>query len=149
MASEIIMGISALKAAFDMAKALKDIDNAATRNAAVIELQEKILTAQEHQSALIQHVRNLEKEVADFKAWDAEKARYERKNVGYGAFAYMLKPDARGTETPHWACTNCYENGKIKTLQYGNLKKGEGLTWFCPQCHNTIRPHVSEITWLD
>ena len=41
MVAEIYGGISALKSAFDIAKGLKDIDDAARRNAAVIELQEK------------------------------------------------------------------------------------------------------------
>jgi Staphylococcal nuclease homologue len=42
---------------------LKDIDDATRRNAAVIELQEKILDAQQAQSALIEKARELEKEV--------------------------------------------------------------------------------------
>jgi hypothetical protein len=54
-------GISAFKAAFDIAKGLKDINDAAQRNAAVIELQEKILSAQAAQAALIERVHDLEK----------------------------------------------------------------------------------------
>ncbi len=42
---------------------MKDIDDATRRNAAVIELQEKILDAQQAQSALIEKARELEKEV--------------------------------------------------------------------------------------
>ena len=49
MVAEIFGGISAIKSALDIAKGLKDIDNAARRNAAVIELQEKILAAQHAQ----------------------------------------------------------------------------------------------------
>ena len=45
MVGEVFAGIGALKTAFDIAKGLKDIDDATRRNAAVIELQEKILTA--------------------------------------------------------------------------------------------------------
>ena len=47
MVGEVFAGLSALKTAFDIAKGLKDIDDATRRNAAVIELQEKILLAQE------------------------------------------------------------------------------------------------------
>jgi hypothetical protein len=61
----------------DIAKGLKDINDATVRNAAVIELQEKILAAQAEQTALVVRVGELEKEVADLKAWDAEKQRYE------------------------------------------------------------------------
>jgi hypothetical protein len=63
----------ALKTAFDMAKGLKDIDNAVSRNAAVIELQENILAAQQAQAALIKRIDDLEKEVAGFEAWEREK----------------------------------------------------------------------------
>ena len=52
MISEAMTGASALKTAFDMAKALKDIDDRTRRNDAVIELQEKILRAQTAQEAL-------------------------------------------------------------------------------------------------
>ena len=30
------------------------------------------------------------------------------KDVDAGALVYMLKPDERGTEPPHWLCANCY-----------------------------------------
>jgi hypothetical protein len=75
MVAEVFAGVSALKAAFDMAKGLKDIDDAARRNAAVIELQEKILSAQSAQAELIETVGDLKKRVAEFEAWGAEKQR--------------------------------------------------------------------------
>ncbi len=46
MVSEIFAGLGAFKTMFDIAKGLKDINDAAARNAAVVELQEKILAAQ-------------------------------------------------------------------------------------------------------
>ena len=57
MVAEIYAGLSAFKAMFDMAKGLKDINDAAIRNGAVIELQEQILSAQQQQSELIERVR--------------------------------------------------------------------------------------------
>jgi len=42
MVGEVFAGLGAIKTAFDIAKGLKDIDDAARRNAAVIELQQKI-----------------------------------------------------------------------------------------------------------
>jgi hypothetical protein len=50
MAGEIFAGLSAIKAALDLAKGLKDINDATVRNRAVIELREKILAAREAQS---------------------------------------------------------------------------------------------------
>jgi hypothetical protein len=51
-------GLSAIKTAFDLAKGLKDIDDATRRNAAVIELQEKSLSAQSAQSALVENLKH-------------------------------------------------------------------------------------------
>ena len=75
VAAEVYAGLGAIKTAFDIAKGLKDIDDATRRNAAVIELQEKVLSAQQAQSALIDRIGELEKEVAGFEKWDAEKER--------------------------------------------------------------------------
>lgn len=148
MAGEIFAGLSALKTAFDLAKGLKDIDDTARRNAAVIELQEKILTAQSSQAELVDRVRALEEKVASFETWNREKRRYERKNIGWGAFAYMLKKEERGSEPPHWICTQCYEHGHAVTLQLV-FEVNRGQVWKCPSCKNTIDPGKHVIEWLD
>src|SRR6185503_3530269 len=73
MVGEAIAGLGAVKTAFDLARGLKDISDATIRNGAIIELQEKILTAQQAQATLIERIDQLEKEVAGFEAWDAQK----------------------------------------------------------------------------
>jgi hypothetical protein len=101
MASELLTGLGIFKSLFDIAKGLKDIKDAPARNAAIIELQEKIFSAHSAQSALVENVHELEAEVARLKAWEGEKERYELKRWGDGAFAYVLKPsEARGAP-PH------------------------------------------------
>jgi len=89
MISEAMMGVTAFKAAMDISKDIKDIDDRTRRNEAVIELQEKILSAQAAQAALVQAVSELEKEVTALKAWDAEKHRYELKDLWKGFFAFI------------------------------------------------------------
>lgn len=98
MISEAMMGVSAFKAALDITKGLKDIDDRTRRNEAVIELQEKILGAQTSQAALVQQVGELEKEVAALKAWDADKQRYKLVELKPGVLAYAPKGAWR-TET--------------------------------------------------
>jgi hypothetical protein len=117
MVSEFIAGASAFKTMFDMAKALKDINDATVRNGAVIELQREILAAQTQQATLIDHVRQLEEKVRGFENWDAEKAKYELKEVYPGSFAYEAKADARGREPPHLICASCYQQAKKSILQ--------------------------------
>src|SRR5690242_14241117 len=108
MVAEVYAGLGAIKAAFDLARGLKDINDATVRNAVVIELQEKILDAQAAQAAALERIGQLEKQVAAFEQWETDKQQYELKDLGCGALAYMLKPDARGTKPPHAVCTNCF-----------------------------------------
>jgi hypothetical protein len=154
MVAEIYAGLGAFKAAFDIAKGLKDIHDATLRNAAVIELQEKILAAQQSQATLIERIGDLEKQVADFEAWNAEKERYELKTIGVAAFAYMLKPEARRGEPPHFVCTNCYNQRRISVIQYGVPKPGAWAEFSCPACRNKLTPSGESfpdgrIRWLD
>ena len=152
MVAEIFGGISALKASLDILKTIKDANDVTTRQAIVIKLHEQILAAQEAQFSLIEQVSALKAEVASFEKWDAEKQQYELKNLGWSAFAYMLKPDARGSKPAHWICTRCYGDRDAQVIQ----QSGNGLGYTCPRCHNAIKP--SEIAfetgtgrpkWLD
>lgn len=155
MVAEVYAGIGAFKAMLDMAKGLKDINDATVRNAAVIELQEKILSAREAQSAALERIGELEKKVASFETWEAKKGEYELKDLGWNAFAYMRKSDARGTEPPHWVCAHCYNSGRTEIIQHTmNPKTGERRGFFCPNCHSEIRPSHNameggKIKWLD
>ena len=117
MVAEVFAGVSALKAAFDLTKGLKDIDDATRRNAAVIELQEKILAARAAQSELAESVSELKARVAELEAWDAEKQRYELSRIAPGVVCYMLKPAMRGAEPVHRLCANCHAKGQKSFLQ--------------------------------
>ncbi len=132
-AAEIMSGLGGLKAAFDLARGLKDIDDAARRNAAVIELQEKILTAQQAQSALLERVSELEKQVVGFEQWEGEKEKYELKEIYPHSFAYMIKETARGTEPSHLICAACYQARKKSILQ-----QSSGICLTCPECKTEI-----------
>jgi hypothetical protein len=136
MVGEIFAGVSAFNGLLNAAKALRDMDNAMARNTAVIELQGQILAAQEDYAKLRQTVSALEAEVASLKAWDAEKARYELKKLETGAVVYMLKPEERGSEPPHWLYPNCYANGKKGFLQPTGVHVGRNWMYKCTQCSN-------------
>lgn len=117
MVAEVFAGLSALKSAFDIAKGLKDIDDATRRNAAVIELQEKILAAQQAQSTLVKTVGDLEAEVASLKNWEADKARYQLAELAPGIVVLAIKELMRNGEPFHRICANCASNGKKSYLQ--------------------------------
>lgn len=145
MVAEVYAGLSAIKTAFDMAKGLKDIHDAALRNTAVIELQEKILTAQQAQASLIERISDLEKEVAAFETWSAEKQRYELKDVGLGTLAYVVKETMRGTEPPHQICASCYQRNKKSILQPRDIGHDQLLICPAPECKAQIK--VGELHW--
>ena len=134
MAAELIAGASAFKAMFDLAKRLKGMNDAAVRNTAVIELQEKILTAQSEQSTLIERVGALEKEVADLKAWDAEEQRYELTDFGGETFAYVLKPSMSEGEPSHRICAACYQKRHKSILQFRHPTATGQDKYACPAC---------------
>jgi hypothetical protein len=133
MVGEVFAGLGAIKTAFDIAKGLKDIDDAARRNAAVIELQEKILTAQQEQMALVERIGELEEQIGRFETWEAEKKRYKLTDYGGGTFAYALKPEEAKGEPEHRICAHCYESGHRALLQFAH--KSGGQDYFdCLRC---------------
>lgn len=137
MLAEAAAGIGALKTAFDIAKGLKDIDDTTRRNAAVIELQEKILGAQLAQSTLIERINELEAKMAGFEQWDAQKKRYELKDFGGQTFAYALKPQTAEGEPPHKACPACYQKRQIGILNFSHNGSGRGF-YDCTACGTQI-----------
>jgi hypothetical protein len=143
MVGETFAGLSALKSAFDIAKGLKDIDNAARRNAAVIELQEKILAAQSAQSDLTERIRALEEKVADFETWETEKERYQLHKTAGGGFVWSLKNETESRELPHQICARCYEDRKRSILQPKprSIAAVQHAGWpalICPVCKSEV-----------
>lgn len=134
MLGEAVMGLSALKTALDVAKGLKGIDDAVRVNAAVIELQENILAAQEAQATLVKRVGELEAEVARLKAWDGEKQRYQLTNVGSGVLAYALKDGMENGEPPHQLCTSCFQAGFKSMLNKQTWNPGLASVLICNDC---------------
>jgi len=134
MVGDAIAGLGAIKTAFDLARGLMDINDAANRNAAVIDLQEKILTAQQAQAALVERINDLEKEVASFEAWDAEKKRYKLTDYGGGTFAYELRPEAAEGEPAHRVCPACFQKRHISVLQFAYRTSGGQDHCNCPAC---------------
>jgi len=148
--SAISAVVTSLNAAVNITKAMKDLNDWSTVQSKVIELQGAILEAQsgifaanEERSALIDRISQLEKEIAAFKTWDAEKQRYELKSFGSG-FAYVIKPDAQGAEPVHQICANCYARGKKSFLQKVPSNRASqhlrgGTIYRCPECGTEIQ----------
>jgi len=139
--AEISVGLTSLRAALDITKAMVGLRDAEAFRAKSIEVQGLILEslgkaieAREAYSTQLDRVRALETEVADLKNWGAEKQDYELKPIGEGSVAYMLKPDKRGAEPPHWLCPNCYSKGKKSFLNPTGANVGRGWIHKCIGC---------------
>jgi ribosomal protein L37AE/L43A len=133
MFAEAMVGIGSFKTMLDMAKGLKDINDAAVRNTAVIELTEKIISAQAVQTALVARVGELEKDLVRFETWETEKERYQLRELPPGIFVRALKSGMENGEPPHHVCADCYNKG-VKSLLHVT-GQGNGRThWKCHSC---------------
>lgn len=134
MASEIIMGLSAFKTMFDIAKSMKDMDDTVKRNAAVADLWEQIISAQTRYTAAVEQVDELKAQLTRFETWESEKTRYELKQLYRGPFAYILKDGQENNEDPHALCTNCYQQRFKSPLQSSGHIIVHDHYWHCPNC---------------
>jgi hypothetical protein len=139
--AEIAAGLTSLRTALDISKAMIGLRDAEAFRAKSIELQAVILDAmnqaiesREAYAAQIDQIRALEAEVARLKDWNAEKENYELKPIGPGAVAYMLKPDKRGAEPPHWLCPTCYAKGEKSFLSSTGKRHGQTWIYKCSRC---------------
>ena len=154
-AGEIAAAVTGIRAALDITKAMVGLRDAEAFRAKSIELQavvldafEKAIEARETYATQADRIRAVEAEVTDLKTWNAEKQRYELKTVGHGAVAYMLKPEARGTETPHWLCPNCFAKGQKAFFQPDGRKVGRDSIYLCAGCKSQMIVTYSA-KWLD
>jgi hypothetical protein len=140
-AAEVAAAITSFRASLDIAKAMIGLRDDELFRAKSIELQstiadalEKSIAARESYAAQLNRIHALETEVANLKAWDTEKQNYELKPNFGGGVAFMLKPEARGTEPPHWLCPQCYSNGKKGFLVPADHSGGIHRTYRCLEC---------------
>jgi rubrerythrin len=153
--AEVTFGLNTFQQILKLVKEAKDLKDSAAIRAKVSEMYGLILEAQESainaraaHSDQVERIRQLEEQIRQLTDKRAELSKYELKDLEWGAFAYMLKRDARGTEPPHWACANCYKEGEIRIMQYIYPAKG-AQRWTCPRCNAHIVPSADGPTWRD
>jgi hypothetical protein len=106
--------------------------------------QTSALAANEERAAAVERVDELEKELTQVKAWEAESQRYKLTTVTPGAAAYSLKPGSEGDDPPHWLCPACYQNAKKSILQsLGQMPDRTFHAWACPVCKCSLRVRYS------
>ncbi len=84
-------------------------------------------------------------DIANMKAWDTEKQRYQLTSPWQGAVLYSLKESMKGVEPPHYICTNCYHDG-AKSILNQEFVGGGKIAFVCPRCkssHQALGSHSS------
>lgn len=144
-AAEIAAGITSARAAYDLTKAMLKSRDAklladGTRDLQMhlSEIIGKFLEAQQAQMAQLEQITALKAEIKKLTDWDAEKQRYELKSAGHGVSAYMLKPEVRGSEPPHWLCPTCFDKGKKAYLQFSTEMGNGSSVYRCKGCEGHI-----------
>lgn len=142
----IAAAASSLKVAGDIAAGLISLKTMTEVQGKAIELNQKIIAAQHEifaantaQTALVQRVDALERQIAQMKAWDEQKKRYKLTNpwAGRPALVYALKEACKESEAAHWICTKCYDDGRRSILQ-PKEDKTRFLLLACPTCKAEI-----------
>ena len=137
--AETIAGLSAFKSMFDIAKAIKGMDDAIKRNEAVSDLWEQIFAAQTRYSAAVDQIKELEANLASFENWEIEKSRYELRDYGGGTFAYEFKVSPTGREPPHRICPHCYEKREKGLLTGRGLNAYKQTMVKCAGCDREFK----------
>ena len=124
MANWIEDVLSPLKTATGLLQEAIEIRDATKFRDTVGKLQTQILAAQQSavsaysaQTAMSEEISQLKAQVTRLEAWDAEKQRYELKDVGLGSVAYAIKESERRGEPPHQICAACYQHHRKSFLQ--------------------------------
>jgi|CXWL01.1.fsa_nt_gi hypothetical protein len=120
----IAQAFTSLQSATQLTKALIGLRDSAMIDSKIIELRDLLIEAQGStmqaqmtQSALIQEVDALKKQIMDLENWNEEKQRYQLITPWPGCFVYALKESCKGGEIPHWICEHCYQEGRKSLLQ--------------------------------
>ena len=144
--SAIAAAVSALNGAKDISQAMIGLRDSAAFQSKLIEFQSKLIdansatfAAQDERAALLKRIGQLEEEVAAFKAWEADKNRYELEDLYTGLFAYIPKKGMENGEPPHALCANCFQRKTKSILQSNGSHDVHHHEWFCAACNFRAR----------
>jgi Zn finger protein HypA/HybF involved in hydrogenase expression len=130
----------------NIAKAMKDVQDATLIQGKVFELQRAIIdtqqsvfSANEERAALIEKISSLEIEISRLNDWNIEKAKYEFTKVNsIGVYAYSRKSLPDDTEPHHFICANCYQQGQKSVLQASHRTAMAKRIHICPRCKTEL-----------
>ena len=148
-ASSIELFLESLKSASTISRELLGLvrgraasDKIVEMNAKILEAQQFALATQSDQFSLAKRVSDCEKELVELKDFRSEKQNYELQALGETAFAYVYKPPMGSTKPIHWLCSTCCDQDRKSVLQvrsFGTLLETGLVIWFCQNCDGEIK----------
>ena len=133
--------LSSLQALKDIGQAMVGLRDGAAFQAKLIEFQSKIIdannsafAAQEERRALTDEIQRLKQQIDALKSWEAEKQRYELRQMRDGVLAYALKLDIKTTDPGHWICPTCFERSLKSVLQLETRAPYRSHVYVCHAC---------------
>ena len=151
--SSITLILGSLKSAVDISKSMLQLKAKTDIQASVIELNSKLIEAQQGMFALneqyteaLNKIRDLQSEIEKFNKWEEEKVRYTLISPWprHPVLVYHLRKSHSNGENPHWLCPNCYQNNR-KSILNTDKKKGEFVNLCCPACKARINTNYNGI----
>ena len=105
---------TSFKALLDAIKTVRNLADIPDVNAAIIDLQQKLIEHQTSHLALIEKHQSvtaerdaLKAELLELKNLERHFSRYQLKSLAPGFSPYVLKESAANGEPPHWLCPHC------------------------------------------
>lgn len=123
---------TSIKAAFDLARSAKDVNDQARANAAVIGIMEQLMDVQSKLAATQVEYQALLEEVARLKGELDDKKRFEDyrlERTPMDGFILTLREECVTEDCPpHSICPRCKEDGRLSVLSESTYR------FDCPSC---------------
>ncbi|CAN5175636.1 hypothetical protein BH10PSE11_BH10PSE11_27520 [soil metagenome] len=132
---------TSIRAAMEITKAMKDINDANVLQTKTFELTREIMSAQTYameamqaQTDLMTRVRELESKLANLDSWNKEKSRYQLEELREGVVAYSVKPGMENGEPPHHLCPSCFNDQHKSYLSKQHWNPMRATVLVCQDC---------------
>ena len=130
MYAELSAAIQSIASISDLVKASRSLGNLNEINAAVAEVNSKMMEAMakalaslERQGELQRRVQQLEQELEELRKWRLSANRYALHKFPPGSLAYRLKEEFEAEEPGHFLCAKCFDNGAHTKLQVVSTRR--------------------------
>jgi hypothetical protein len=143
MVAEVFAGLSAFSSMFNIAKSMKDMNDANVRNTAVADLWEHIFTAQTRYAEAIEKNHELETKLKAFEDWEVQKTKYELIEPQPGIKIYRTKVTESKDTLVIEACPSCFGDRHLGILQHQNWNPGRCEVLVCNDCGVVLYLHGS------